>query len=88
MDKVEEIFNEFWSEIVCNPDGSLNKEEVMKELYDYHFVLENVPKVYCAITNNTLSKPNYHAHAVISCYEEHLQADIDQAIEDYKKENE
>lgn len=85
--KVEKVFNEFWSEIVCNPDGTLNKEQVMKELYDFHFVLENVPKVYCHITGNKLSKPNYDAQVVIDAFEEHLREETRMAIEDYKEEN-
>lgn len=83
--EVDQVFNNFWREIVCNGDGSLNEEQVKKELYDFYVAMENVPKVYCHITGNTLSKINYTASAVISCYEEHVQRLINEAIDDYKE---
>lgn len=67
--KVEKTWNEFWKDIVCNEDGSINVEQVKKELSDYYFILEQVPKVYTHITNGLLSKPNYYAKTVIDEFE-------------------
>lgn len=63
-------WNEFWKEIVCEKDGALNLEQVKKELSDYSMILEEVPKVYCAVTGDTLSKPNYKAETVIRVFED------------------
>lgn len=47
---------QFWSGIVTNPDGSLNEEQVWKELHDFHFLLSNVPLVYDHVTGGRASK--------------------------------
>lgn len=67
--EVEKVWEEFWKDIVCNEDGSINIEQVKKELCDYNFILEQVPKVYCHITNGLLSKPTYAADTVINEFE-------------------
>lgn len=57
---------EFWKPIIYKNDGTLDIEAVKKELCDFYFMLEEVPKVYCHITGNKLSKPLYFAHTIIS----------------------
>jgi hypothetical protein len=63
-------------------------EQVMKELADYKFILDQVSAVYCQITNGKLSKPNYHASTIISEYEQDLsdnylcREDIEEIIND------
>ena len=60
---------DWWRDIVYT-DGKLDEGQVLDELVDYYHVLREVPKVYCAITDNRMSKPNYAAADVISEYEE------------------
>lgn len=67
--EVEKVWEDFWKGLVCNEDGSINVEQIKKELCDYHFMLEQIPKVYCRITNGMLSKPNYLAETVIKEFE-------------------
>jgi hypothetical protein len=62
---------DFWKDIIYK-DGKLNEEQVLKELYDYMVALQQVPKVYCAITGGKLSKVNYFADVVIAEYERDL----------------
>ena len=59
-------WEDFWKEIVTDEDGNVDLDQIQKELSDYSYMLEEVPKVYCAITNNTLSKPFYKAETVIT----------------------
>lgn len=72
----EEIqeFYDFWGPIVCPYDGrpdtparqrAWNHEQIMRELLDYHRMLDNVPKVYCEVTGGRMSKPHYRAEDVI-----------------------
>jgi hypothetical protein len=63
---------EFWQDIIYK-DGKLDEEAVLKELYDYMIALQEVPKVYCAITGGKLSKVNYFADVVIGEYEDDLR---------------
>ena len=66
---VEKNYQEFWKNII-EPKGKFSLEQVKKELSDYHFLLEEVPKVYDKITGGRLSYPNYHAHTALSMHEE------------------
>jgi hypothetical protein len=66
MKKVDKVWDVFWKDIVCNKDGSINIKQVKKELYDFHFVMQEVPKVYSHITNGRLSKILYPAETVIT----------------------
>lgn len=53
-------------------DGKLDEEKVFKEMHDFLFMIEEVPKVYNAVTWGKLSKPNYYASVVIGEFEQHL----------------
>lgn len=57
-------------------------DDVKNELRDYHFLLCNVSHVYCAITGNVLSYPNYPHRVVIAEYERNLSQQIEEAIKD------
>jgi len=77
MEDYEKTYEEFWKNLVENPDGTLNKDAIMRELFDFSFVMENVTKVYCEITNNRISKANTYAEEIIREYwntvEGHMQ---------------
>lgn len=55
MENYEEIYELFWKGIVENSDGTLNTEQVKKELYDYRNLLKNASQVYSFFTQ--YSKP-------------------------------
>lgn len=90
--QVQERYDKFWKNIVCNPDGTINIEQVKKELSDFYFVMNEVPKVYMHITNGLLSKCNYHAHVVTSesddCYQKGFYEDIKEVIENMIEDGE
>lgn len=58
-----------WKSLIYT-DGKLDEEKVKNELMDYGFLLEQVPKVYDAVTGGKLSKTNYHAQTIIAGYKE------------------
>ncbi len=68
-DKTKKSSDNFWKDLVYTK-GKLDEKKVLNELSDYYFMLEEVPKVYCAVTNYSLSKPNYYASEVISMFED------------------
>jgi flagellar biosynthesis/type III secretory pathway protein FliH len=70
---VEEEWESFWKEIVNNDDGTINIEQVKKELADFSFVMEQVPKIYCHITGDKMSKVTYHADDVIREADNHYR---------------
>jgi len=63
----------FWEPIVIKPDGSIDIEQVKKELHDFYVAMQEVPKVYCHITGNRLSKILYDADVVIAAADAHYE---------------
>ena len=72
MNEVEKVWEDFWRDIVCNKDGTLNLEQIKKELYDFSIALEEVPKVYDALTGGKISKINTLHDVVISVAEDYF----------------
>lgn len=68
-----QTYDDFWREIVENPDGTLNRDQVMRELHDYRTLLEEVPKAYDEVTGGRLSKPNTAAQHVIAAVDERIE---------------
>jgi hypothetical protein len=82
MTDYQKIFKDFWAEIVCNPDGTLNMDAVQRELADYYFMLQEVPKVYDYVTGGMISKPNTCAFEVNDMADEHYHKSIEGTIRD------
>lgn len=68
--EVEQCYQEFWKDIICKEDGSIDIEQLKKELYDYNRVLDNVPAVYCEVTGGLLSYPTYKSETVLNIFRE------------------
>lgn len=66
---VEESWK-FWEPIVTK-NGVLDLEQVKLELHDFYVAMQEVPKVYCHITGNRLSKILYDASVVIKAADNH-----------------
>ena len=64
--EVQEKYISFWKDIVENDDGTLNKEQVMRELYDFSVLIGNIQKVYCHITGGYASNPLTDPDVVIA----------------------
>lgn len=77
-----EDYNEFWKDLV-EKDGVLDKDAVMRELHDFHFMMEEVPKVYMEVSGGRISKTNTYAFEVISQFNE-LHWDKEMIQEDVK----
>lgn len=73
-----------WKEIIENPDGSLNREKIMQELYDYMNLLENTQQVFYAVTQGRVSNPHTLAREVIRIYEDCLEQMIEEELNDRK----
>jgi len=59
----------FWKEIIYK-DGKIDEEQVLKELADFYFMMQQVPKVYDSLAG--LSKPLYFADVVINAANERI----------------
>jgi len=69
--EVEKEYQEFWKEIIEKPDGSIDKEQLKKELFDFSQLMINASKVYCYITGDAISKVNTDPDAVIRCADDY-----------------
>lgn len=65
----KKVYENFWKDLV-EENGVLDKDKVMRELSDYEFMLDQVPKVYCEVTGSRISKPNTYAYEVIGQFNE------------------
>ncbi|MED1781997.1 hypothetical protein P4V43_09235 [Brevibacillus fortis] len=70
----ESDWEEFWKEICINPDGSINLDQIKRELSDYRMVMKTGSEVYCHITGNAISKVNTRVSAIISEADAHYES--------------
>lgn len=71
----------FWKGIVENEDGTLNKDQVMRELSDYSMVMDNCSMAYSTMTKQRISKQNTHFFEVEGIFNE-LYLDNDIVVDD------
>ncbi|MEE4532790.1 hypothetical protein CHR37_04745 [Bacillus velezensis] len=77
MTDYKDVYESFWKEIIEDGTGNINKEQLMKELCDYKYLLDSIPAVYEEVTCNTVSKPFADPKYVI---ETHREAFINKRI--------
>lgn len=83
---VDEVW-EYWKEFICNDDGSVNVDNLKKELSDLDFIVDQVSEVYCALTGQTLSKPFYYADIIIGLHNDELTNAYNNGYEDGKDDS-
>lgn len=71
-EEVQKVYDEFWRPIV-EPNGVLDFGQVKRELFDFRMMMEEVPKVYDAVTGGRFSKPLTRAQVIIDAAEAHYQ---------------
>lgn len=64
MSDYEKDYEEFWKRLVENKDGTLNLDQIKRELSDYKFLMEHASSVYCELTG--LSKTHYSANTILT----------------------
>ncbi|WP_232355981.1 hypothetical protein [Burkholderia vietnamiensis] len=77
----EEQWQQFWKEICTNDDGSINLEQVKKELSDFSMLLSWVPRVYMHVTGGKVSKVNTWPSVVTSLHDEHMEELVEEALQ-------
>lgn len=81
-------WDSFWKQICTNPDGSLNLDQIQKELSDFSRLLRDVPKVYNVVTGGVLSKAQYPAATVIELHNNYMKDEVEDRMKEYNEENE
>lgn len=70
MEEVEKVYQDFWKDIVENEDGTLNVEQVKKELADYSMVMDNCSSAYEEMSGSLITKPNTYFSEVLKIFQE------------------
>jgi len=68
----KKVYADFWKDIV-ETNGVLNLDKVQRELSDFHFLMEEAPKVYMGVSGGMISKTNTHAFEVLNLFEEKFE---------------
>lgn len=68
----EKVYKEFWKPIV-EKKGRIDKKQLMRELWDWHYQMEQIPIIESEITGGLLSKIGYSAEQVLGVYREKLE---------------
>jgi len=81
---VQHDWDTFWAPIVA-PKGRINRQQVMRELFDFHQMIQNVSKVYDHVTGGAISKPNAPAHVVITAATDYDNEVLEDILRDEKE---
>lgn len=63
----------YWDTYVFNEEYPFNKENAYKELSDYYFMLEQLPKIYMELSGGMCSYPNYPASSIIQAHNDYVE---------------
>lgn len=80
MTDYEKTYDEFWKPIIENADGTLNVDQIKRELFDAYVVMTEVGKAYDDVTGGRLSKPNTAAHHVVASVDERIEEAVREAL--------
>lgn len=83
---VEARWKDFWEEILVKEDGSIDLEQLKKELSDFYVLIHYIPEIYCEITGGMVSKHMTAPSAVLSCYRNQLEDQYEYAREEVTEE--
>lgn len=77
-----QTYESFWKPIVENEDGTLNKDQVARELSDALTLQEHLTEIYGVVSGDRVSKPFTLPSVVAEMYRESLTEAADDAIRD------
>lgn len=78
----EDLWEGFWAGILQRADGSIDIDQLKRELHDFSLLIKSVSIVYSAVTGGVVSKPLTDPYAVIRQFEEYVRLIVDDELED------
>lgn len=82
MTEYMDTYNEHWKRIVENPDGSLNKDQVARELADAVTLSGHLTEIYLGVTNEAIGNSFTKPEEVMKILEQRLLDAADDQIDD------
>jgi len=70
--ELEDDYNNIWKDIIENVNGTINIEQVKKELYDYSKLMDRTMELYDKLTDGYISKPNTKIEHIIKIVDERI----------------
>lgn len=77
---IDKEYEDFWKPIIENEDGTINLEQLKRELADFSMLMDATSRVYDYVTNGQVSKPNVRAEVVISLHDDAVTATVEKAV--------
>jgi hypothetical protein len=75
-----ETYETFWKSIVENEDGTLNKDQVARELSDALTLQHHLTEIYSEVSGGAVSKPFTLPSVVTAMYHDQLNEAADEAV--------
>jgi hypothetical protein len=82
MEDYERTYDDVWKPLIENEDGTLNLDQIKRELRDYWVQMDEVSQAYSEITGGVLSKPNTAAAYVIEYARRHADQHAADVLEE------
>jgi len=73
-------YESFWKRIVEHPDGTLNKDQVARELADAVTLQRHLSEIYSEVSSGRVSKPFTLPSVVTEMFHEALAEAADEAV--------
>lgn len=73
LQSVEECWEKNWKAIILNDDGSVNLEQLKKELHDFTLIIGCATEAFSLVTGGRPSKPNSDPEWVEHFAEDHYR---------------
>lgn len=70
-EKVEKYWDDTWKDILMKPDGTIDVEQLKKELADFSEMIGRMITLTSRLTGGKLSYPTYDVDVIIEQMEEH-----------------
>ena len=83
MDNYKTLYESFWKEIVEDENGNLDKEVVMKELFDYRVISDHCASAYRLVSNNAVTNIGVTSKALKKVLQTNLK-DMFEKNKDYE----
>lgn len=80
--EIESNWNGIWKEILQREDGSINVEQLKKELMDFSGMIGRLTSLTCQLTRGRLSYPTYPTSTIMVIKEEVDQEEYEQQQKD------
>lgn len=82
----EKDWEDFWKEIVCNPDGTINMDQLKRELSDHLMLQDHLGKIMCHVTGDRVSKLTTLPEVVCQVADDYLNEQIEEHLEELAEE--